>query len=986
MLYNFQKTKLCKHLLVGGALFAVSFGLNSCTDTYDLDTEQPGGLNSIYGYIADKGNFQNYMRIIEDLGQEEILSKTGSKTLFLANDEAFEEFYASNDWGVSSYEELTLAQKKLLLGAAMIDNPYTTSMLSTAQGPVRGEVCRRVTSQTLYDSVDVVKVGELDKLPSNSYWSALRAQNEDVVLFRDNSMAPPTVHFTPKFLTSNKLTSEDLEFIYRIPAGTSGSDDVYVGRAKIVNSNIFCKNGFIHEVDRVMVPLDNMAEILKKSDNAQVYSSLVERFAAPYYTEQLTDAYNLSKGTEVDSVFIKRYFSKVSQGKAPFEVDIFENKSEALLKFDPGWNAYIPTAFNNRDILMEDMGVILAPTDQAMHDWWYGEGTGKLLRNRFGGSEQMENVPTSIVAELLNNNFLEQLTLSLPSKFNETVLDDANEVMGLETKFVDNVSVGCNGLVYYTNKVFEPAAFRSVLYPAVVNDDVMGVIKYIIEQLDYKAYLNSMVSEYTLFIPTNKSMLTYVDPVTYGKNERELWQITLNPDAKHEYQRLHITRYRVSELTFDPATGTYITEGATPIDKKPLEPITSKPEGTNVTPDANVLSRLENILDNIIVIGKIEEGKEYYPTKGRNYLHVNIDGVIQDQNDPTKPALPMVSSVTGTWQVENDNPLSTVSSSSHDNGFSYVVDAGIPSSGSKSVADVLSGVPECSEFYEMLKLCAVSPSAEIGSSTVWWAASQRNGNLINIAPKGDIGNEAGESNKISYLLNGYHYTVFAPTNEAMQKAYEQGLPTIDEYLQAEEFDANQPDDAPTSHAKKMLAVMLDFVKYHIMDNSIYMDNGFKSGDYQTAKIKLVQDVDDNGDFKPVLGTEGDQKGVQIEDEEGNKIWYWIPRKPYNLSVSVSKTELTVTDVTGNVATVDKQAGYNMQAVEYWLTGGTKTVEDANRINTTSSAVIHAINTPLIFDNTPALNEDGTAVKHPLTGKEIKYNQFRYLRKDLSKQQ
>jgi hypothetical protein len=180
--------------------------------------------------------------------------------------------------------------------------------------------------------------------------------------------------------------------------------------------------------------------------------------------------------------------------------------------------------------------------------------------------------------------------------------------------------------------------------------------------------------------------------------------------------------------------------------------------------------------------------------------------------------------------------------------------------------------------------------------------------------------------------------------------------------------------------------MLDFVKYHIMDNSIYMDNGFKGGDYQTAKIKLVQDVDDNGDFKPVLGTEGDQKGVQIEDEEGNKIWYWIPRKPYNLSVSVSKTELTVTDVTGNVATVDKQAGYNMQAVEYWLTGGTKTVEDANRINTTSSAVIHAINAPLIFDNTPALNEDGTAVKHPLTGKEIKYNQFRYLRKDLSKQQ
>lgn len=208
MLYNFQKTKLCKHLLVGGALFAVSFGLNSCTDTYDLDTEQPGGLNSIYGYMADKGNFQNYMRIIKDLGQEEVLSKTGSKTLFLANDAAFEEFYRNNDWNVSSYEDLTMEQKKVLLGAAMIDNPYTTSMLSTATGPVRGEVCRRPTSQTLYDMIEIVKP---EDLPASSNWDPLRTKTDGVVLFTDASMAPPTVHFTPKFLQMNKLVSSDLE-------------------------------------------------------------------------------------------------------------------------------------------------------------------------------------------------------------------------------------------------------------------------------------------------------------------------------------------------------------------------------------------------------------------------------------------------------------------------------------------------------------------------------------------------------------------------------------------------------------------------------------------------------------------------------------------------------------------------------------------------------------------------------------------------------
>ena len=156
MLYNFQRKKLCRHLLIGGALFAVGMGMFSCKDTYDLDDEQPSNLNNIYGYLRDQGNFQNTLRLINDLGQAEILSKTGSKTMFVADDDAFKKFYASNSWGVKSYEELTLAQKKLLLNSAMIDNPYSTSMLSTASGndgPVKGEVCRRSSSLTLYDSV-----------------------------------------------------------------------------------------------------------------------------------------------------------------------------------------------------------------------------------------------------------------------------------------------------------------------------------------------------------------------------------------------------------------------------------------------------------------------------------------------------------------------------------------------------------------------------------------------------------------------------------------------------------------------------------------------------------------------------------------------------------------------------------------------------------------------------------------------------------------
>ena len=55
-----------------------------------------------------EGTFNTYCKLIDDMGYTEVLSKTGSKTIFPANDEAFERFFAcgNNKLGVSIYDEL----------------------------------------------------------------------------------------------------------------------------------------------------------------------------------------------------------------------------------------------------------------------------------------------------------------------------------------------------------------------------------------------------------------------------------------------------------------------------------------------------------------------------------------------------------------------------------------------------------------------------------------------------------------------------------------------------------------------------------------------------------------------------------------------------------------------------------------------------------------------------------------------------------------
>jgi len=75
--------------------------LQSCDDVLDLDEykyddSEPSWLGpSIYEFLKT-GNaghtYNNYVKLIEELDQKEILSRTGSRTMFIADDAAFERF------------------------------------------------------------------------------------------------------------------------------------------------------------------------------------------------------------------------------------------------------------------------------------------------------------------------------------------------------------------------------------------------------------------------------------------------------------------------------------------------------------------------------------------------------------------------------------------------------------------------------------------------------------------------------------------------------------------------------------------------------------------------------------------------------------------------------------------------------------------------------------------------------------------------------
>ena len=871
---------------------AASFGVYSCSDGYNLDTEQPSGLNSIYGYMEKQGNYKNFLQLIDDLGETEVLSKSGSKTLFVADDAAFAEFFKNNSWGVSSYGQLTEAQKKMILRASMIDSPYTTTMLSHIQGPIEGEAMRRTASNSIYDSVAIYQKTDAE-IPNTAAWNAL--SKDEFVLFKDASGAAPMIHFMPRFLEQNFITGSDVDFLYNSPANTYKSGDAYVNDAKIVEPNIFCKNGFIHKVDKVITPLDNMAEIIRKNEETSLYSSLIERYSAPIYVGSVaTDAYNENKGTQWDSVYAKRYFSNNSMNGEILELDNSGTTFDALLKFDPGWNTY----YTQSAPMMQDMAVMLAPTNEALQAWW-DNGGGQVLKDYYG---EWDSVPNSVLNKLINVNMLQSFVASVPSKF-KNVLDDANMEMGLSTDAIKEVRLGGNGAVYVTNTVYTPTVYSSVLFPAVINE-TMSVFNKAIERLDYAAYLNSMVATYSFFIPTNNGLLSYVDPVSFGQNRTLIWEFHYDPTATSAKQIYADTYEYVKQEDGTWVKGEFVKK----------ETPTNLPRYG--VPQDKVYHRLRDLLDNSIVIGAIQPGKKFYQTKG--YSYVKVDGTID---------VPGQMTVSGGWQVDSNSPVPVVDVYNMRNGKAYILDGAPIMTSTNALSDVLAANPDFSEFNKIISMVGgFSTRYSTTSGTSGRFSTSKLGNLIYVPAK------LGGTESINYLMNGYHYTVYAPTNEAMQEAYALGLPTEEMFVEADSLDEAGETEDSAAHLRK---VILDFVKYHVQLGSVFADEGFNSGTYETARTNSVTGrpymirVTPSADGISIEGVQA-KKG---EDKDKNPIYSQPSEKQ-----SVLKDKI-----------------YNTMIREYW--NGSSSFGNSSNANSTeatvesSNAVVHSVAHPLLYDKT-----------------------------------
>lgn len=836
-----------------------------CTDEYEYEDKEPTFLGaSIYDYLKERGDFGYYLRLIDDLQYQEVLSMTGSKTVFPANDEAWGRFFRNNIYGVSSYEQLSAAQKRCLFNASMVNMAYLSNMLSNT--PVSGEnsanegmAVRRPTSLSYLDSVAFVKN---DVQLESPFWTGYRDKG---LYLLDDETSNYMVHFTPQHTSINKIPESDLSLILGTPYS---SGDIYINGIKVTQSDIICKNGYVHVMQDVVTPAMNMSQIIAGDAQTAMFNKLMNRFSAPFYDSGTSDAvlelYNGSDAEHAavtDSVFVKRYFTE----DMPYDPKDNDMTEYGLLYYSPSQNAYGG---------MTDMGAMFVPTDDAMEEY-FNNGKGRYLKDAYGS---WDNVPSSLVALFVKNHQKKSFMTSLPSMW-PTMNDESSFAMNVDESDIVKTYIGGNGVVYVTNKVYPPVDYQCV-YASVLTNSNTKVMNWALQDTNLKLYLylRSMENMYNLLVPTDEALQNYRDPVSWakGKSYRQIWAFKY--DGTNSSNPITADIYSVNE---DGSKGSFVR--------------TEK--------DVDLIrNRLSDICDRHIVVGDkdgngnmtgyIDDGSvQFVQTKGGSSIKIggSGDNLTVTGGGDIEQAIPEARLV-----YENGAPARYDS----DNGRTYFIDRVIQDA-TNSVYNSLDAHPEYSRFFELLQ----------GNEEVFNSFAERDGQ--NTVYDKEIRaifslNTTSQSSGLGFVVssfNNFQYTVFVPTNDAIEAAF------------AEDGDLHDWDEieAQTDMTikRKWALHLVRFLRYHIMDNSVFIDGSYKTGTYETA--------------------------ARNDDDKFQR-----------LTVSSDGTDLSIVEENGDKtpAKVIKLPGlYNLQSRDFIVND--KDYKNATKIVASSPAVIHLIDRALI---------------------------------------
>ncbi len=741
---------------------------------------------SLLATLRKKGNYTYFIRLMEENALwTDYLNGATDLTVFASDDDHWRSFYAenaklpaSNPWhGATSYDQLSQAQKRLLAGASI---GYACGEGSGR----RSEKMRIGVFVSPIDSIPVLTEGIPRHYNFNEkdYWARFRPENggHGIALLTDHSQ-PMTLRLTPEFLQENNITDED----YAIITGGRRMGETFVNGAK-EESATPTGNGTLHTIDRPIVPLPSMAEVIRTNGRTDIFSHILDRYCAPFYDEELTLAARALNPAFTDSIFAKRYFSDNSYGHQrlsnepagpiyiPYQpyMDGYNSDIVPSLKFDPAWHEFRDEVAPERD-----MAAMFVPSDEAM--WrYFKEGAGQQLILTYADPamldfttneelyQAIDQIPVGTMQTFVNIIMMRSFVGSVPSKMTR-LRDDAMEQLFYpeDIEKIDTCLLASNGAVYVIDGVYGPADYMSVTAPAYMSR-TNNIIKWAIYNgtwgtdymgTNFYAYLKAPQQDITFFLPTDEALQYYYDPTSFNSTSKRVIQFGYRNQA---------FPINTKCVMYDPATGTIgraITGQGSAIQQ------------------AEVTNRLKDVLYSHVILNderqNINSRNEYFETLGGTIVRV-----VRDEQGH-------ITQVLGGFQMENQRQgiagdtlgiqacNVTQAFETLKNGETYTLDAPLIPTW-RSAYSILSSTESFARFFA---LCNVDESLILGCGLVDNNLSQSERRAA-MKKYTVFSSKNGLDYNLQFAENE-SLTLYVPTNEAVEAAIAQGLPTWEDIAQ-----------------------------------------------------------------------------------------------------------------------------------------------------------------------------------------------------------
>ncbi len=447
--------------------------LQSCKD--DNYYDKPSWLEEpIYQYLDAQGNFTHYLECVNKSGFDKNLKNSGFYTAFVPDDNAFAAFLTQN--GFTSSKDIPVEMAHKIVSYSLIPVASTAAELDDYQRPVaQTETHTNLNiafKRATYNYKGVYNYTGFDAI--NRYVLDANAVTENpnlgggIVINNFNLKNIP--YFTQDFLDKKNIPVADYNKFY--PEATFSGFNV--ADARVTKKDILTENGIIHVIDKVILPLPNLEEVLMNSQECSDFFQMLEQYTVNF---NLAPREILLRNEQATGVYRDIYVKD-------YPALHFAPNCENFMRFGGGYT-------HDNQI---DGWTMFAPTNTALQNYL---NTVLLAK----GYNTLNEMPLFVLREFINAHFFR--TTVWPSKF-ATVTN----LFGEPARFDANTNVvkskiASNGLFYAVNKVQEANSFSTVLGEILLNPSYTTMYQALVSTLN-DFMLKNPILDLDVFLISNQ--------------------------------------------------------------------------------------------------------------------------------------------------------------------------------------------------------------------------------------------------------------------------------------------------------------------------------------------------------------------------------------------------------------------------------------------------------------------------------------------------